>query len=482
MHARGRAIGLAAVLAGLLIPAQASGASVCHPTVGTGQFCVDYSLALSSMTAAAPFNVDATVMNTSPLAGGSQVNWLRSATVRVTDTGTTTPPTVTRSDQLANNLMLAGGTSCTAPAYSDCAGGSGTVVASAACCGTSNGAFGIEKIVNVNPPAAGNYAHYRVTIQGCVNFLGSCQPLPPTVQDLQIPEPAGGGSPQLAFTLVTQGTVATGVGNVDYSLTSFVIHLKGTSNLIDGGAPLAQPQTIFTLPRSCGPYTGTASFLAGDNVRTVSIPQSFTITGCPTAAVTGSATNLTASLDGSASTAGTGGRTIAKWHWLFGDGSAEQVTTGPTVTHDYATGGTQTVTLTVEDSAGALSAPVTTQVVTTAPAGGGGDGGGDGGGNPAGGTKTPTTTGVSAKAKRKKIKVRGSVAPADATGAVGVELLKKVKRRGFVPVKEVDVNLAGGAFAAKFKNPKRAKKCEAEATYAGDAGHEASSSQIKFKC
>ena len=76
----------------------------------------------------------------------------------------------------------------------------------------------------------------------------------------------------------------------------------------------------------------------------------------------------------------------------------------------------------------------------------------------------------------------GSVSPATATGSVSVELLRKKKRRGFVPVKTADASLVAGAFTDKFKNPKRTKKCEAVASYAGDATYAPSSSTLTFKC
>ncbi|RIJ60147.1 PKD domain-containing protein [Clavibacter phaseoli] len=81
----------------------------------------------------------------------------------------------------------------------------------------------------------------------------------------------------------------------------------------------------------------------------------------PTAVVTATATDLTAKLDGSASTDADG--TVASYAWDFGDGSTG---TGPTPTHAYAAGGTYTVTLTVTDDKG-LTGTASTQVQVTAP-------------------------------------------------------------------------------------------------------------------
>ncbi|MBF4630518.1 PKD domain-containing protein [Clavibacter michiganensis subsp. phaseoli] len=81
----------------------------------------------------------------------------------------------------------------------------------------------------------------------------------------------------------------------------------------------------------------------------------------PTAVVTATTTDLTAKLDGSASTDADG--TVASYAWDFGDGGTG---TGPTPTHAYAAGGTYTVTLTVTDDKG-LTGTASTQVQVTAP-------------------------------------------------------------------------------------------------------------------
>lgn len=67
----------------------------------------------------------------------------------------------------------------------------------------------------------------------------------------------------------------------------------------------------------------------------------------PTAAFTDTTSALSASFDGSSSTANASGATITSYAWTFGDGGTG---TGVTPTHTYATGGTYTVTLTVTDS------------------------------------------------------------------------------------------------------------------------------------
>ena len=77
----------------------------------------------------------------------------------------------------------------------------------------------------------------------------------------------------------------------------------------------------------------------------------------PTASFTSSASALTVSVDGSASTDPDG--TITGHAWEFGDGGTA---TGATAQHTYATAGTYTVKLTVTDNTGATG--VTTNTVT----------------------------------------------------------------------------------------------------------------------
>lgn len=56
--------------------------------------------------------------------------------------------------------------------------------------------------------------------------------------------------------------------------------------------------------------------------------------------------------------------TIVAWDWDFGDGSSHGTTQNPV--HTYAAGGTKTVTLTVTDNAGGVSAPVSHDVIAVA--------------------------------------------------------------------------------------------------------------------
>ncbi|MGY3126532.1 PKD repeat protein [Agrococcus sp. UYP33] len=82
----------------------------------------------------------------------------------------------------------------------------------------------------------------------------------------------------------------------------------------------------------------------------------------PTAAFQSTTDLLSASFDGSGSTAA-GGSTISSYAWQFGDGATG---TGASATHDYDAAGTYSVTLTVTDSRG-LSDAITQDVTVEAP-------------------------------------------------------------------------------------------------------------------
>ena len=73
------------------------------------------------------------------------------------------------------------------------------------------------------------------------------------------------------------------------------------------------------------------------------------------------AENQTVLFDASQSQANVG---IARYIWSFGDGSATQTTTGPTVSHAYPTAGTFVASLTIEDTLGRTAN--TSQTITVA--------------------------------------------------------------------------------------------------------------------
>ncbi|MCV2395824.1 PKD domain-containing protein, partial [Actinotalea sp. M2MS4P-6] len=82
----------------------------------------------------------------------------------------------------------------------------------------------------------------------------------------------------------------------------------------------------------------------------------------PTAMISASTTDLTASLDGSGSTDTDG--TVVGWDWDFGDG---ETGSGETASHTYAAAGTYTVTLTVTDDGGLADSTSVDVTVTDPP-------------------------------------------------------------------------------------------------------------------
>ncbi|MHA7145106.1 PKD domain-containing protein [Arthrobacter sp. TmT3-37] len=114
--------------------------------------------------------------------------------------------------------------------------------------------------------------------------------------------------------------------------------------------------------------SATATSLAADfrPADTAAFTDSFTITAGtstdepPTAFFTSSCTDLTCSVDGSASSDPDG--SIAGYAWTFGDGATA---TGAVASHSYATAGTYTIGLTVTDNAGQTAATTRSLTVTT---------------------------------------------------------------------------------------------------------------------
>jgi hypothetical protein len=215
----------------------------------------------------------------------------------------------------------------------------------------ASGTFGVAKIVNRNPPSQDDYGDYDVTIdltvcvQLCVNTS--------TVTEATIAQPAQGMPAAVVFNLTTDGTTPITNGSISYALNSFSFHVDGQSSQLDTG-PAGQTYTILALPVDCGTASGSSSFVS-HNSATVAVPESVTVTGCPTAVLAKPVVQGTsASFDGSGSSTAVTGRTITHWDWTFGDGT-KAVTTIPTVSHKYAPGSTYAASLVVRDSAGARS-------------------------------------------------------------------------------------------------------------------------------
>jgi len=215
----------------------------------------------------------------------------------------------------------------------------------------ASGTFGVAKIVNRNPPSPGDYGDYDVTIDVTV-----CVPTcfnTSTVTQATIAQPADGVPAAVVFHLTTDGTSLITGGSISYSLSSFSFHVNGQSSQLQGG-PAGQTYTILALPVDCGTASGSSSFVS-QNSLTVAVPESVTVTGCPTAVLPSPVVNgASASFSGSGSSTPVAGRTITHWDWTFGDGTTA-VTTVPTVKHTYAPGKTYAASLVVRDSAGARS-------------------------------------------------------------------------------------------------------------------------------
>jgi len=118
--------------------------------------------------------------------------------------------------------------------------------------------------------------------------------------------------------------------------------------------------------RTAGTYTVTLT-VTDDKGATATTARTVTVTApppnvVPTASFTTAATDLVATLDGSAS-ADTDG-TLASWSWTFGDGTSG---TGAKTTHTYPATGSYQATLTVTDDKGATGTTTRTVTVTAPP-------------------------------------------------------------------------------------------------------------------
>ncbi|HTZ85415.1 MAG TPA: PKD domain-containing protein [Solirubrobacteraceae bacterium] len=154
-------------------------------------------------------------------------------------------------------------------------------------------------------------------------------------------------------------------------------------------------------------------------------PQAPTVVlSTPGSLVAGSPAGFNA---GSSESAYPGG-TIASASWLWGDGTTS--TTGTSTSHAYASPGTYTVTLSVADSYGLTSAPVTKSVTVGSPSDGGGGGGptesgGSGGGGGAteggggGGNSSGSGSGSSGSGSSGSGSISGSTPSSGSGGTAG---------------------------------------------------------------
>jgi hypothetical protein len=193
-----------------------------------------------------------------------------------------------------------------------------------------------------------------------------------------LPVPALGGSANTAKVVVsnsdtTQDAVSAVSGNATVTvpgktttpdnqlfvdLAKLNVHLRATAPVIDKGGPAVPGESTTDVdgqPR----LTGAATDLGADEF--LNLKPTASAVATPASAGQGE----TITFDGSRSSdpeAATGGG-IAKYQWVFGDGSTAETTT-PTVTHGYSRLGLYNATLTVVDTSGAASAPAAIPTVT----------------------------------------------------------------------------------------------------------------------
>jgi PKD repeat protein len=124
-------------------------------------------------------------------------------------------------------------------------------------------------------------------------------------------------------------------------------------------------------PITSHPYTSPGKYVVtlivtNSNGESESTTQMVTVDAAPTASFTASPTFQTAaSFDASDSGESVG--TITSYTWDFGDGSPQDVESGPTVNHTYAQRGSYTITLTVTNDAGQSATSAETLTIDDPP-------------------------------------------------------------------------------------------------------------------
>jgi len=359
---------LAIAAGGLTGTAAAVGTETCNPTPhADASFCVTYGVGITQpgtstpeTHAAAPADLTIDLDNTSTHAAddGTHSVWLKQ--IEVSLLSGLGGHAYALSSQLPNGLIIAGSTTnCGSPPdVTACDGYGGffaLVSGSGVFDGVRSGTFGVQRVENINPPAASTNLDWNVTIDFCLSTsLGSCTDgAQRQVIELRAAAPSGannGDNVTMPASVIIQP--ASGI-TVDASIDNVHLLLHGQSDTVSSGTPPAAPVTVLHLPTRCGTAAADAVFTDRADT-TVNAPLKQSVTGCPTARFAKAEHLLTAHFDGTTSTSPITGRTITKWHWSFGDGTS-RVTTGPKVAHTYASSRNRTVRLVVEDSLGALS-------------------------------------------------------------------------------------------------------------------------------
>jgi PKD repeat protein len=379
-HARRLALLVAAALLALSAPASADAIPAPSCSTSAATFCADFSstvttpgTSVAETAAGAP--ADLTVVLNNSSTGRQSDAALDRWWDHLTFSGFfgAGAPRLTPSAQLPNGLLLAGtGAPCSADAgggWTACTAGYGTALVNISgtgglADGVHSGSFGIKKIESVDPPTVvGAVIDDLVTLDFCVNTaLGACS-LPTTVQAHLVGLPGTGTDPG-PITMTAKSSYdynyGPGTAHADGSLDSITLHLLGSSTHLSDGT-VVQSRTTLAMPRTCGANVAGLS-VTDRHADTLALTMSLPTTGCPTAAFTDAETvPLAVSLNGAGSTTPLAGRTLARWHWTFGDGTSA-VTTGAGTTHTYPAPGARTVALQVEDSLGALS-PVVSRTI-----------------------------------------------------------------------------------------------------------------------
>ncbi|MDX6373484.1 MAG: hypothetical protein QOD98_2472 [Nocardioidaceae bacterium] len=366
-----------------LVPGSAAQAVTQTPACSTANpaFCFSFGAtvttpggAVAETRAAAPFDLSVGMTNTSATHTSDKTRWFATVAVDLLSSATTSP-LLTPSSEMPDGLMIAG-TAAGCPAgvdysFSACTAGFGAALADVSGTGglfdgVRTATFGIQRIVNVHTTPS--FVDYDVQYTACVSTpFGAC--VSPYNGDLHLlVSPPSGGQTLRTLTLVVAGSASFGypggTANVDYSLDSLTVNLQGTSNQLGNGSPADHAYNVLRLPPRCGAVSssGAATDRAG---ATGSVPQSVTITGCPTvSAVSGVVSGMrVAAL--SAAAGSPLGRTITAYEWAFGDGTTA-TTTGPSVQHTYASTADRGVVVTAIDQLGARSAPATTTLSSSA--------------------------------------------------------------------------------------------------------------------
>ena len=458
VHRRVPPTALLLALLAALIPSAGSVAAApmeaCSPTPKVASsFCITTDVSVNT-TSSAPAKLAFELANTSTET--TSPNWLSALTVAIAPT-TAGAFGITPSSAMPHGLVVAGSTSCTSPAFTDCVGsGAAKISVSGFAAGHYDGTFGVRRIINVNPPPEGVRAHYAGIIDMCLPYGGNPCQIPLEQQfTISVPEVSGAEPLSFSFPVRFSGTVPG--GNYDAAVHTFEMAISGASNQVYNGSEV-EPTTmtrVLSTPQTCGAVTGTVTGSTAETVpRVVMTEHSQVITRCPVARFVATPEGFKASFDGSASSA-FDPRTVTRWFWDFGDGTTKTTTT-PSVTHPYDSDGPHTATLSVRDSAGARSAVVTRTVKGTA--------------TTVGVTKSPTA-----------VTVAGGVTP-NHSGHEVLVLLDRLVGDAFDNQRNRNVTLDGTSRYATSFGRLPAGTCRIRVVFAGDNDHLGSRAAKEFAC